>query len=203
MWEKEKFYRSILKKKLIFILKIIFVYIFFIGVSFADLQKKLINKITATKSLSFNFEQKIAEKVEFGKCYIKYPLLMKCIYQNSKQKSVISNGRTVAIIKKKYKKIYYYPIRTTPLFTILKKEKILGIIRNNKPTKIDSSVIKFELIEKKKNKLEIVFDKNSLDFKGWETIDAYSNNVSFIINNLKTNEIIEDDFFKIPKEEDL
>ena len=203
MWGKEKFYRFILKKKLIFIFKIIFIYIFFIDISFADLQKKLINKITATRSLSFNFEQKIAEKVEFGKCYIKYPLLMKCIYQNSKQKSVISNGKTVAIIKKKYKKIYYYHISTTPLFTIIKKEKILGMIRNNKPTKIDSSVIKFELIEKKKNKLEIVFDKNSLDLKGWETIDAYSNNVSFIINNLKTNEIIEDDFFKIPKEEDL
>ena len=203
MWVKEKFYRSILKKKLIFLFKIILIYVIFIDISFADLQKNLINKITATKSLSFNFEQKIAEKVEFGKCYIKYPLLMKCIYQNSKQKSVISNGRTVAIIKKKYKKIYYYPIKTTPLFTILKKEKILDMVRNNKPTIIDSSVIKFELIEKKSNKLKVIFDKNSLELKGWETIDAYSNNVSFIINDLKTNEIIEDDFFKIPKEEDL
>ena len=203
MWVKEKFYRSILKKKLIFLFKIILIYVIFIDISFADLQKKLINKITATRSLSFNFEQKIAEKVEFGKCYIKYPLLMKCIYQNSKQKSVISNGRTVAIIKKKYKKIYYYPIKATPLFTILKKEKILDMIRNNKPTKIDSSVIKFELIEKKLNKLKIIFDKNSLELKGWETIDVYSNNVSFIISDLKTNEIIEDDFFKIPKEEDL
>ena len=36
-----------------------------------------------------------------------------------------------------------------------------------------------------------------------KTIDAYSNNVSFIIYDLKTNEIIEDEFFKIPKEEDL
>ena len=203
MWVKEKFYRSILKKKLIFLFKIILIYVIFIDISFADLQKNLINKITATRSLSFNFEQKIAEKVEFGKCYIKYPLLMKCIYQNSKQKSVISNGRTVAIIKKKYKKIYYYPIKKTPLFTILKKEKILDMIRNNKPTKIDSSVIKFELIEKKSNKLKIIFDKNSLELKGWETIDVYSNNVSFIISDLKTNEIIEDDFFKIPKEEDL
>ncbi len=192
-----------MKKKLIFLFKIILIYVIFIDISFADLQKNLINKITATRSLSFNFEQKIAEKVEFGKCYIKYPLLMKCIYQNSKQKSVISNGRTVAIIKKKYKKIYYYPIKATPLFTILKKEKILDMIRNNKPTKIDSSVIKFELIEKKLNKLKIIFDKNSLELKGWEIIDSYSNNVSFIINNLKTNEIIEDDFFKIPKEEDL
>ena len=192
-----------MKKKLIFLFQIIFIYIIFVSISFADLQKKLINKITATKTLSFNFKQKIAEKVEFGNCYIKYPLLMKCIYQNLKQKSVISNGRTVAIIKKKYKKIYYYPIKTTPLFIILKKEKILHVIRNNKPTKIDSNVIEFELIEKKSNKLKIFFDRNSLEFKGWETTDAYSNNVSFIINDLKTNEIIEDEFFKIPKEEEL
>ena len=192
-----------MKKKLIFLFQIIFIYIIFVSISFADLQKKLINKITATKTLSFNFKQKIAEKVEFGNCYIKYPLLMKCFYQNLKQKSVISNGRTVAIIKKKYKKIYYYPIKTTPLFIILKKEKILHVIRNNKPTKIDSSIIEFELIGKKSNKLKIFFDRNSLEFKGWETTDAYSNNVSFIINDLKTNEIIEDKFFKIPKEEEL
>jgi len=192
-----------LKKKLIFLFQIIFIYILFLSISFADLQKNLINKITATKTLSFNFKQTIAEKVEFGNCYIKYPLLMKCIYQNLKQKSVISNGKTVAIIKKKYKKIYYYPIRTTPLFIILKKEKILHLIRNNKPTKIDSSIIEFELNEKKSNKLKIFFDKNSLEFKGWKTKDAYSNDVSFIIYDLKTNEIIEDEFFEIPKEEDL
>ena len=132
-----------MRKELIFFFKIILIYIFFISISYADLQKNLINKITSTKSLSFNFEQKISEKVEFGKCYIKYPLLMKCIYKDSKQKIIISNGRTVAIIKKKYKKIYYYPIKSTPLFTILKKNKILNIIRNNEPTKIDSNIIEF------------------------------------------------------------
>ena len=192
-----------MKNKLIFFLKIIFIYIVFTSFSFADLQKNLINKITSTKSLSFNFEQKISEKIEFGKCYIKYPLLMKCIYQDSKQKSVISNGKTVAIIKKKYKKIYYYPIKTTPLFTILKKDKILNLIRNSKPTKIDANLIEFELNEKKKNKLKLIFDKNSFELKGWKTIDSYSNNVSFIINDLKINEIIEDDFFRIPQESDL
>ena len=93
-----------MKKKLIFLFQIIFIYILFLSISFADLQKNLINKITATKTLSFNFKQNIAEKVEFGNCYIKYPLLMKCIYQNLKQKSVISDGKTVAIIKKNTKK---------------------------------------------------------------------------------------------------
>ena len=203
MWVREKFYRlSVIKKKL-FLFHIFFIYSLSITVVFADLQKDLTNKLALTKTLSFNFKQKIAEKEEVGNCFIKYPLLMKCNYQNLKQKTVISNGKTVAVIKKKYKKIYYYPIKATPLFFILKKEKIINLIRKNKPTKINSSLIEFEFIDKKTNRIKILFDKNSLEFKGWETKDAYSNNVSFIISNLKTNNQIIDDFFKIPKEEDL
>ena len=203
MWVREKFYRlSVIKKKL-FLFHIFFIYLFSITVVFADLQKKLTNKLALTKTLSFNFKQKISEKEEVGNCFIKYPLLMKCNYQNLKQKTLISNGKTVAIIKKKYKKIYYYPIKTTPLFTILNKEKILNLIRNNKPTKIDSNIIEFEFIDKKSNKLKILFDKNTLELKGWETKDAYSNNVSFIISNLIINNQIVDDFFKIPQEKDL
>ena len=190
-------------KKLFFLLNIFFIYLFSASGSLADLQKNLINKLTATKTLSFDFKQKISDKEEMGNCFIKYPLLMKCNYQNLKQKTVISNGKTVAVIKKKYKKIYYYPIKATPLFFILKKEKIINLIRKNKPTKINSSLIEFEFIDKKTNRIKILFDKNSLEFKGWETKDAYSNNVSFTINNLKTNNQIIDDFFKIPKEEDL
>ena len=128
---------------------------------------------------------------------------MKCNYQNLKQKTIISNGKTVAVIKKKYKKIYYYPIKSTPLFFILKKEKIINLIRKNQPTEINAGLIEFEFIDQKANNVKILFDKNSLEFKGWKTKDVYSNNVSFTINNLKINNQIIDDFFKIPKEEDL
>ena len=203
MWVKEKFYRLILINKLFFFLYIILIYLFSISFSFADLKKNLINKITATKTLSFNFKQKIADKEESGICYIKYPLLMKCDYKDLKQKTIISNGKTVAIIKKKYKKIYYYPISATPLLFILKKEKILNLIRNNQPNKITSKLIEYKFIDKKEKRIFIFFDKNTLGFKGWKTIDAYSNNVSFIINNLKTNDKIVDGFFKIPNENDL
>jgi outer membrane lipoprotein-sorting protein len=177
--------------------------LFSASVSLADLQKNLINKLTAIKTLSFDFKQKISDKEEIGNCFIKYPLLMKCNYQNLKQKTIISNGKTVAVIKKKYKKIYYYPIKLTPLFFILKKEKIINLIRKNQPTEINAGLIEFEFIDQKKNKVKILFDKNSLEFKGWKTKDVYSNNVSFTINNLKINNQIIDDFFKIPKEEDL
>ena len=190
-------------KKLIFFLKILFIYFFALKICLADIQKDLINKLTATKTLSFNFTQKIADEIETGNCSIKYPLLMKCEYNNKKKKILISNGRSVAVIKKKYKKIYYYPIKSTPLFIVLQKEKIFQIIKNNQPTIINSRVIEFEISDSKSNKLKILFDKDSLEFKGWKTIDDYSNNVSFIISDLVTNQTIENNFFKIPKEEEL
>ena len=190
-------------KKLFFIFKIFFLYQLSISICLADLQKDIINKLTATQTLTFDFKQKISDREEIGNCFIKYPLLMKCKYKNLKEKTIISNGKTVAIIKKKYKKIYLYPVKSTPLFFILKKEKIIDLVRNTKPFKINSDLTEFIFIDKKTNKVKIIFDKNSFEFKGWETKDFYSNKVSFEINNLIINNQILDNFFKIPQEKDL
>ena len=190
-------------KTLFFIFKIFFFYLLSINISLADLQKNLINKLTATQTLTFDFKQKIEDKEETGNCFIKYPLLMKCNYKNLKEKTIISNGKTVAIVKKKYKKIYLYPIKSTPLFFILAKEKIIGLIRKTNPIEINSNLVGFIFVDKKTNKVKILFDKNSLELKGWETKDAYSNKVTFEINNLIINNQILDNFFKIPQEKDL
>jgi len=204
MWEKEKFYRLRLIKKLFFLLKIFFLYQLSISICYADLQKNLINKLTATQTLTFDFKQKISDKEEIGNCFIKYPLLIKCNYKNLKEKTIISNGKTVAIIKKKYKKIYLYPVKATPLFFILQKERIINLVRKTKPIKISKDLIEFIFIDKKtNNKVSMLFDSNSLELKGWKMKDSYSNNVSFEINNLIINNQIIDNFFKIPKEEDL
>ena len=190
-------------KKIFFLLKIFFLFLLSINIASADLQKNLINKLTATQTLTFDFKQKIADKEEIGNCFVKYPLLMKCNYKNSKGKTIISNGKTIAIIKKKYKKIYLYPIKSTPLSFILEKEKIIDLIRKSNPSELNSDLIGFIFADKKRNKVKMLFDKNSLELKGWETNDAYSNKVNFEINNLIINNQIVDDFFKIPQEKDL
>lgn len=202
MWVKEKFYRSFLKKKLNLILFAIFLLFFFTNYSQANFKENFINKYKTINTLSFDFTQKIGEKVEFGNCYIKYPLLMKCDYPK-KRKSIIANGKKFAIVKKKYKKVYYYPLRKTPLFYLLKKENILNLVKNYEPIKIESNIIEYELFDNNSNKLKIFFNKNSLDLLGWQTIDAYSNKVSFLIRNIKQNILIKNEIFKIPKEEDL
>ena len=73
----------------------------------ASLENELIKKFTSINTLSFNFIQKISEEEEVGRCFIKYPLRMKCNYNNLKQKSIIVNGKTVAIIKKNIRGFIY------------------------------------------------------------------------------------------------
>mgnify|MGYP001229919115 CR=1 FL=1 len=202
MLAKEKYYRAFVINQFRSVLQILFFYLFFSATSQANFQEELVNKYKNTDTLYFDFVQKIGEKVEYGNCYIKYPLLMKCEYPK-KNKILIANGKKFSIIKKRYKKIYNYPLKKTPLFYILKKENILNLIVNYKPTRINSNTIEYELIENNSNKLIIFFDKKSLNLSGWKTIDSYSNEVSFFIKNIKKNVIIKSEIFIIPKEEDL
>ena len=191
-----------MKSKINLTLLTIFFYFLFFNNSEANLQEKLLNKYKTINTLSFDFTQKIGDKVEFGNCYIKYPLLMKCEYPK-KKKIIITNGKKLAIVKKRYKKIYYYPLKKTPLFYLLKKENILEVIQNYKPKTITSNTIEYELLDNNLNKVNIFFDKNSLIISGWKTTDAYSNEVSFLIKNSKINITINNKIFKIPREEDL
>ena len=112
-----------MRKKINLILFLISFYFFFVNNSQANIQAELINKYKTTDTLSFNFVQSIGDKIETGNCYIKYPLLMKCEYPK-KKKSIIANGKKFAIIKRRYKKVYYYPLKKTPLFYLLNKENV-------------------------------------------------------------------------------
>ena len=191
-----------MKRKINFTLLALFYYLLFPNDSLANPQEELLNKYKTINTLSFDFKQKIGDKVEFGSCYIKYPLLMKCEYPK-KKKSIIANGKKFAIVKRRYKKIYNYPLKKTPLFYILNKESILNVIKNYQPSLINSNLIEYELKDNNSNKINIFFDKNSLELSGWKTIDAYANEVNFLLRNIETNIPINNKIFKIPKEEDL
>ncbi len=200
---KGKFCRLILKSKISFILGFVFFSIYFSNnYAKANFQEKFINKYKTINTLSFDFKQKIGEKVEFGKCHIKYPLLMKCEYPK-KKKSIIANGKKFAIIKKRYKKIYHYPLKKTPLFYLLEKNNFLDLVKNYKPSKIGPDIIEYKVVDKNSSELKIFFEESSLNLLGWRTLDSYSNEVIFNIRNIKENLLIKNDFFDIPNQEDL
>ena len=189
-------------KKINIIFLTFFFFISFINASNANFQEELVNKYKTINTLQFDFTQKIGEKTEFGNCYIKYPLLMKCEYPK-KKKSIITNGKKIAIIKRRYNKIYYYPLKKTPLFYLLEKKNFLNLIQNYEPTKIDSNIIEYNVLDNNLNELKIFIDKNSSELLGWRTLDAYSNEVNFIIRNIEKNIPIKNEFFNIPNKEDL
>ena len=172
--------------------------------SFQNQEKITINKIKKilieTNSLSFNFVQKINDKIEVGRCLIKYPKLMHCYYDNKAKKELISDSYTLAIYKKKYNKIYLYPLITLTLNHLLNKEFILKELspENYKQLKIKDKVIEFKVYNKKQ-KIIVGFAPKSFDLLGWKTTDIFQNDVEFVVYDVKKNIKIGKGEFIIPK----
>lgn len=194
MWEKGKFCRLKLIKKIL-----IFLILFTLSSqkSFSLPKEKIINNFSKINNISFEFQQKIADKIEVGKCYIKYPKLIYCLYDNKDKKEMVSNGRSLVIKNNRYNKTYIYPLKATPLKYILDKEFILNKIKNLEPKINIDKTIEFS-ITNKSNLVSIFFDSKTYDLSGWKTIDIYQNEVVFQINNLEKNISISENRFKLP-----
>ena len=193
MLEKGKYYRLNLSKKIFFFL---IIFALFNQKSFSSPKEKIVNNFNKINNISFKFQQKIADKIESGKCYIKYPKLIYCLYDNKDKKEMVSNGKALVIKNNRYNKTYIYPLKTTPLKYILDKEFILNKIKNLEP-KINNNMIEFIIVTKKKL-ISIFFDSKTYDLAGWKTIDIYQKEVIFQINNLEKNINIGKDRFKLP-----
>ena len=61
-----------------------FLFFFSINLSYSDIQEDLTNKYKSINTLTFNFTQKVGDKIETGNCYIRYSLLMSCEYPKKK-----------------------------------------------------------------------------------------------------------------------
>ena len=194
MLEKEKYYRLNLFKKIFFFL---IVFIFFSQKSFSSSKEKIINNFIKINNIFFEFQQKIDDKIEVGTCYIKYPKLIYCLYDNKNKKEMVSNGISLVIKNNRYNKTYIYPLKTTPLEYILDKEFILNAIKNLDPKINIDKTIEFS-ITNKSNLVSIFFDSKTYNLSGWKTIDIYQNTVIFQINNLEKNINIDENQFKLP-----
>ena len=163
----------------------------------AENKNKIISKFQNIKNLTFNFEQNINGKIEEGKCIIEYPKKIYCRYNTSNNKTLVSNGNSLVIITD-IGSYYRYPLETTPLNLILDKNFIINEIIDLSEKIIDDKLISFTINEGNL-KLEIFFDKDSYNIKGWQTLDVYQN-VSFtFLSNIVINQEIEDNTFKLPK----
>ena len=163
---------------------------------FANEKEKILTKLINTKSLEFNFDQKTNEKNEEGTCYLNFPGLLRCEYNDSKKKQLIINKSRLAITQKRYNKTYFYPISKSPFLNILYKDKLLEIVKSGK-LELSDQIIKLVYLDD--NEITVFFDKKTLDLKGWQIIDQYNNNINFSLNIVAKNDVFKKGTFKIPE----
>jgi len=175
----------------------IFAFFFFsFSILSANEKNQIITQLNNLDSLEFTFNQIINEKTEKGSCLLLFPGKLKCEYFDKKQKELVINNKKLAITQKRYNKTYYYPISKSPFLNILYKDKLLEIVKSGE-LKLTDKLIK--LIYLGENEITVLFDKNTLDLKGWNIVDQYNNNINFSLNIVAKNDSYKSGTFKIPK----
>ena len=173
----------------------IIILFYFATNSNANNKENIINNLKNTNNFNFDFEQNINNKVEKGSCVIEYPKKIFCEYSNSKNKILVSNGKSLVI--KTDVAYYRYPLEKTPLNLILDKNFLIYKIHDLKERIIDKSLINYTLKEND-NEINIFFNNKTFNLIGWQTKDMYQNlNITFL-SSIKKNEAINKNLFKLP-----
>ncbi len=180
--------------------KIIFIFFFTLNITeplFASAKDQIIDNLVKTKNLTFSFKQTINEKIEEGDCIIEYPKKIFCSYNNKNKKIMVSNGKSLVIKNQVNNQYYFYQLKKTPLELILDKNFLINQISKLESKNIDNKYINFTIINNK-NKINIFFDKNTLNLVGWQTEDIYQNLVITYIYKVKLNQKIKKNIFTLP-----
>ena len=180
--------------------KIILTFFFllnFIEPLYASIKDEIINNLIKINNLSFNFKQTIDKKTEEGNCIIEYPKKIFCSYNNLKRKIMVSNGKSLVIKNQINNQYYRYSLKKTPLELILDKDFLINQIKNLEGRDVDGKYINFSIINNN-NEINIFFDKKTLNLIGWQTEDIYQNLVITYIYEIKYNQKIKKNIFKLP-----
>ena len=165
----------------------IFVLIILTTYSHAEIKEKIIKNLKETKNLDFNFEQNINGKIESGYCTIEYPKKIYCKYDLSNQKILVSNGKSLVI--KTLSSYYSYPLKKTPLNSILNKDFLINKIKSLDERNVGERFINYKFVENE-NEINLFFDKKTFNLIGWQTIDIYQNISITYLSSIKRNQNI-------------
>ena len=176
---------------------IIFILIFFYPLNIFASSKQLIkDKLENTDNISFKFIQKIGKETEKGECIISYPKKILCKYDDKYNKILVSNGKSLVINSKKITNYLRYQLKDTPLNLILDKRFLLDKLENVELIRENDETFSFKIIHND-NLLNIFFDKESYDIKGWTTTDVYLNTVETKLFDINTNKMIDKKLFRV------
>ena len=182
-------------------MKKIFIVFFYLCFFFNNLKASevinIINNFNEIENLSFSFKQNINDKEEKGNCIIEYPKKIYCLYENSSEKLLVSDGKSLVIKNQRINQYYIYPIEKTALNLILDKNFLISKIKETNVDLIDDKFYRFKFDESE-NSVNIFFDKKTLNIIGWQNIDIYQNLVITYLFDLKINLPLKKNQFKLP-----
>ena len=177
---------------------ILFFILNFYNPAFSSIKERVVSQMQLTNNLSFNFTQTVNDKIENGKCIIKYPKKIWCEYNNSNKKIIVSNGKSLVIKTENKGSYYLYPLSKTPLVFLLDKEYLISKMSILEPKEIDNKYLNFKIYENN-NEINIFFDKKNLFLIGWQTEDIYQNLSVTFISSVKINQEIDNKIFILPE----
>jgi|TARA_B110000914_G_scaffold213674_1_gene215770 outer membrane lipoprotein-sorting protein len=172
------------------------IFINFSLVLYADEKQSIINRLVNIDNITFDFEQITNEKKEVGKCILVFDNKLNCDYEDSAQKRILTNGKTLIIQQKRYDKIYFYPIKNSPFVKILNKGSLINLIKESDYQLKNN--IELTYFDRNKKKIIIFFETDSYDLVGWSVTDQLHNLINFSINIKYVNSEINPKIFKIP-----
>ena len=149
-----------------------------------------------TENVTFSFEQKTNEKKEIGICTLVFDNKLICDYEDSMQKRILVNKKTLVVQHRRYDKIYFYPISNSPFIKIFNKNNLINLIKESNYQLKDN--IEITHVDKDKKIITIYFNKNNYDLFGWRVVDQLQNEINFSIKIKYINSEINNKIFLIP-----
>ena len=173
-----------------------FILINFLPNLYANEKSLIINRLIDTRNIIFSFEQLTNKKKEIGECIMVFDNKLKCNYEDSMQKEVLINGKTLVVNQKRYNKTYFYPISNSLFVKILNKDSLVSLIQKSN-YKLSKN-IELLYVDENKKKNFIFFDKQNYNLIGWKIVDQLQNVVNFSLNIKYINSELDNAIFKIP-----
>ena len=161
----------------------------------ASNKDNVLEKLSKTQNISFDFIQTINGKDEKGKCIIQYPKKIFCQYEKRNNKILVSNGTSLVI--KNNEQYYRYPIKSTPFHFLLDKNFLINKIKSSSLDEVENKYLFFQINENNSN-INIFFSRENYDLIGWQIEDIYQNLAVTYIFNTSVNKIVDEKLFKLP-----
>ena len=175
-------------KKIIFFILFFFIPLTAQSENNSEIVKKFTKKFKTINNIKFDFIQTSNDSSETGTCFLSYPKKLICRYEGDERKEIIIKDNTLAIIKRKYQRVYYYRVSGSPFATILDKEKIIEQITNIKNVSSQDGKLFFEFNnENSTSSLQLFLNKDTLDIVGWKTTGYDQQTIVFTIKNSQIN----------------